>query len=196
MRWVHPRADPAALPVTWEFLIRDPRFRRRAIPAITVVMPTIDTLRERLLARRSSLRRRVDHLADDLRRLDESVGPEIEEEGQEQNLSRVLVGLDDRGRTEIATVDRALGLIDRGDYGRCEDCREDIPLARLEALPTATTCVPCAEERARSAATHVADDHDGARLLPQDTPTDDDLPVSRGAVPPRSRKRATTATRS
>ena len=34
-----------------------------------------------------------------------------------------------------------------GTYGLCEVCGEPIPVARLEALPYATTCVRCASRR-------------------------------------------------
>ena len=163
---------------------------------------TIDTLRGRLLERRRSLLDRVGHLADDLRSLDEQVAPELEEESQERTLGRVLAGLDDRGREEIATVDRALTLIARGDYGRCEDCGEEIPMARLEALPTATTCVPCAENRARITRLRaVIDGANGDRAVTlerQDETTTEglDLPSPKRPVRSRSRKRPTTATRS
>ena len=62
-------------------------------------------------------------------------------------MSRLLGRLDDRGRAEIAAIDDALIRIERGDYGRCEECDEEIPLERLEALPSATRCVTCAEQR-------------------------------------------------
>jgi len=34
-----------------------------------------------------------------------------------------------------------------GTYGLCRLCGERIPRRRLEAVPTATLCVPCQEER-------------------------------------------------
>jgi DnaK suppressor protein len=41
-------------------------------------------------------------------------------------------------------VEHALVRIDRGEYGVCESCGQDIPVARLEVLPYATKCVSCA----------------------------------------------------
>ena len=49
-----------------------------------------------------------------------------------------------RARDHLAEVDRALERLERGDYGRCERCREPIPPGRLEVRPAATTCVRCA----------------------------------------------------
>ena len=43
-----------------------------------------------------------------------------------------------------ADIERALALHDRGEYGRCESCGRPIGAARLEARPTARTCIGCA----------------------------------------------------
>jgi DnaK suppressor protein len=110
-------------------------------------MQAIDVLRRRLMDRRRELFRQVTHTEDDLRRLDTNVPAELEEEAQEAVLASFLTRIDDRGKAEIRAIDRALMLIARGDYGSCEDCGEPIPIERLEALPTATTCISCAERR-------------------------------------------------
>lgn len=52
-------------------------------------------------------------------------------------------------------VEDALRRIKDGTYGVCRACGKDIPLVRLEAVPTTTICVPCKEaenkERRKSA---------------------------------------------
>lgn len=40
-------------------------------------------------------------------------------------------------------VDHALHKFELGTYGRCEDCDEEIPQERLEALPYARLCIKC-----------------------------------------------------
>jgi len=37
----------------------------------------------------------------------------------------------------------ALAMIERGVYGICIDCEEEIPQARLESVPSASRCVSC-----------------------------------------------------
>lgn len=44
---------------------------------------------------------------------------------------------------ELADIDRALELMDKGDYGTCIDCEVKIPVARLMATPTALRCIAC-----------------------------------------------------
>jgi len=42
-------------------------------------------------------------------------------------------------------IEKALKRMDDGTFGLCRVCGCDIPLARLEAVPTTKTCVPCKE---------------------------------------------------
>jgi DnaK suppressor protein len=44
----------------------------------------------------------------------------------------------------LAEVAAALARLDDGTYGTCTRCGTRIPEARLQARPTATTCVGCA----------------------------------------------------
>jgi DnaK suppressor protein len=46
-----------------------------------------------------------------------------------------------RGRMD--QVERALERLDKGRYGWCEGCADEIPVARLTAFPMATLCVKC-----------------------------------------------------
>lgn len=103
--------------------------------------------REKLLAWRRNIFEQVAHIEEDLLVLAENVDPEIESEGQEENLNRLLDRLDDRGKTEIEAIDRALRRIADGSYGTCADCGAAIPAARLDAMLTADTCVRCATQR-------------------------------------------------
>ena len=47
-------------------------------------------------------------------------------------------------RHRLAEVEAALGRLDDGRYGSCEACGRPIVPERLEARPTARTCVDCA----------------------------------------------------
>lgn len=107
-------------------------------------------LRAKLLQRRRALFEQVIRAEDDLRWLDTNVEPESEEEGQEENLARLLARLDDRGKQEIEAIDAALVRIATGSYGRCQVCGEPIGLARLQALPQASMCLSCASKRERA----------------------------------------------
>ena len=44
----------------------------------------------------------------------------------------------------LAEITAALGRLAAGEYGVCTSCGAALPAARLEARPTASTCVACA----------------------------------------------------
>jgi RNA polymerase-binding transcription factor DksA len=64
----------------------------------------------------------------------------------------------ERGETEalastlqesLDEVERALGKLDDGSYGKCEECGEQIAAARLEAMPAARFCITHASTQRR-----------------------------------------------
>ena len=105
---------------------------------------TLAGLRDRLTTRRAELTR----LIDEGRRADEPVSPDKaigrltrQDALQQQQMSAELIR---RHEQELARVQRALRAIDEGTYGLCRRCGEPIAPARLEAMPDAVVCVPCA----------------------------------------------------
>ena len=49
-----------------------------------------------------------------------------------------------QAREHLREIDAALARLDAGDYGTCERCGRPISAGRLEARPTARTCIDCA----------------------------------------------------
>jgi DnaK suppressor protein len=86
----------------------------------------------------------------DLRFVAEDRESEIEERAQEESAAHLLARLDDRGKEEIRAIDRALHRLAEGTYGICVRCKKPIPVARLEAAPTAPHCAHCARQFERA----------------------------------------------
>ena len=107
-------------------------------------MLPIKELRRKLLAQRRELFRAVAQIEEELLWLETDVESEMVERAQDETFIRLLARLDDQQKAEIEEIDRALARIANGNYGRCEVCDQPIPPARLEALPAAAACLPCA----------------------------------------------------
>ena len=99
-------------------------------------------IREELIAKAAQLRERVSKVQRDLR---QPGNPDWKERATEVENDEVLESLDSQGRIELDHIEHALGRMERGVYGVCEQCEEEIPAGRLHALPYSTTCVHCAE---------------------------------------------------
>jgi RNA polymerase-binding transcription factor DksA len=59
----------------------------------------------------------------------------------EQEITLSLLETEGRQLEEIAA---ALERIRQGTYGRCQECRKEIPRERLDAIPYTRYCVDCA----------------------------------------------------
>jgi RNA polymerase-binding transcription factor DksA len=65
--------------------------------------------------------------------------------GTEVYLQEINATLLENENHILAELTDALARIDRGTFGLCENCGKGIPDGRLEAVPYARYCVPCAE---------------------------------------------------
>jgi RNA polymerase-binding protein DksA len=76
---------------------------------------------------------------------------------EDDSFSNLIVDLNfsdiDRDANEIRRIDGALTRLSDGSYGTCIDCDQDIPMARLEAEPTAERCIQCQERFEKTHAT-------------------------------------------
>ncbi len=103
-------------------------------------------LRAKLEARAAELRREI---AATMPRQGSEAGslPRHGEETDDDAVADLETSLDAaaaaRETYELQAVERALERLGGPDFGACEDCGVDIPLARLQVSLTATRCVAC-----------------------------------------------------
>jgi DnaK suppressor protein len=100
-------------------------------------------LRDLLITRRDALRRALAGDLSLLKQLREQTGGDVIDaalDAAQDEISSQLAEVESR---ELANIDRALIRIRKGSYGECEACGNKIPLARLNALPYATSCIEC-----------------------------------------------------
>jgi DnaK suppressor protein len=72
-----------------------------------------------------------------------------EDEGDLATISHereLLYNLHEGDYARVRFIQQAIKAIDRGSYGKCARCDEDINEKRLDAVPWATMCVHCQEE--------------------------------------------------
>jgi DnaK suppressor protein len=71
---------------------------------------------------------------------------EIDTASSEVNL-QFTGRLREREQGLLAKVDAALAKIEKGSFGQCVNCGEDIGLKRLKARPVAELCIDCKAEQ-------------------------------------------------
>lgn len=102
-----------------------------------------------LQQRKTELLERHGRIARHTRHREEPLPQDFAEQAVELENQEVLEALDAEVADELRQIDRALGRLAAGEYQQCGSCGEDIPGARLDALPTTSLCVDCAAEAER-----------------------------------------------
>jgi RNA polymerase-binding transcription factor DksA len=115
----------------------------------------VDEVRRRLRREREQALTRLasltgDHEAMVAASLDTNADDEHDPEGHTIAFERSQIGaLVRQVRHHVAEVEAALGRVEDGTYGACEQCGGPIGEARLEALPATRTCIACAARARR-----------------------------------------------
>lgn len=100
---------------------------------------------EKLQALRKELTNRIEAIDQDIHHKKEPVEKDFAEQVTQRENDEVLTAIDEEAQQTVYLIDAALTRIKEGSYGLCARCGENIPEARLAALPYVTTCVSCAE---------------------------------------------------
>ncbi|HEX5011949.1 MAG TPA: TraR/DksA C4-type zinc finger protein [Planctomycetota bacterium] len=108
-------------------------------------------MRQALLELRSRLQGAIDKLGNEALRADEpdTDSEDVADHGSDAFERNMTLGLMENEARTLHQIEDALEQMEGGRYGVCILCGQAIPLARLEALPFATTCVPCQEKAER-----------------------------------------------
>ena len=103
-------------------------------------------LRQVLIKRRDALRKALAGDLSLLKELREQTSGDVVDfalDSAQDEISSQLAEVESR---ELSQIESALEMMRDGTYGICEGCEKPIPLARLQALPYAATCIECQRE--------------------------------------------------
>ncbi len=106
----------------------------------------LSKLRDVLLLRREALRKALDGDLSMLQSLSQDGGDVMDAamDTAQDEISSQLVEVESR---ELSQIEDALNRLKEGHYGDCEHCDKPIPLARLQAVPYAVSCIECARKQ-------------------------------------------------
>ncbi|HTT46753.1 MAG TPA: RNA polymerase-binding protein DksA [Pseudolabrys sp.] len=107
-----------------------------------------DYFRAKLLAWREDILKEAKETLQHLQEENQN-HPDLADRASSETDRAIELRARDRQRKLIAKIDEALGRIDDGTYGYCEETGEPISLRRLEARPIATLSVEAQERHER-----------------------------------------------
>jgi len=106
-------------------------------------------LREVLIKRRDALRRVLAGDLSSLKELKAQASGDVVDAALDSVQDEISSQLAEVESRELARTENALERMRDGQYGVCEGCGCNIPMARLMALPYATLCIKCQREAER-----------------------------------------------
>lgn len=100
-------------------------------------------MKEILLQRRDALRQAIAGDDSMLKELSQNSGGDEVDFALDCSHGEISSQLAEVASRELAYVENALSQFAENAYGKCEACKNNIPLARLQVLPYATFCINC-----------------------------------------------------
>ena len=101
----------------------------------------LDGLKETLLNEKERILRNIKALGEDVD-FGDSPGIDNEEADEGEEATNKLANIKTL-KERVANIDIALGKVNSGTYGVCQDCGKDIELELLEANPESAVCKEC-----------------------------------------------------
>ncbi|MFF4698649.1 TraR/DksA family transcriptional regulator [Streptomyces chattanoogensis] len=113
----------------------------------------VDEARSGLLSEAGRLRAEIvaseDAIAGLMRDSGDGAGDDEADTGSKNITREHEMALASNAREMLQQTERALGRLDAGTYGLCENCGNPIGKARMQAFPRATLCVECKQRQER-----------------------------------------------
>ena len=110
-------------------------------------LPDAAALRATLAQRQTELEAEINRKRGEVRRdrigFDSSTSTDGGDGAQIDAIGSVHHAEIERDMAELRDISAALARVDKGEYGICADCGEQIVAARLAIWPTAKRCTPC-----------------------------------------------------
>jgi RNA polymerase-binding transcription factor DksA len=115
----------------------------------------LESYRKILLGLRARLRGDLDQMTDEALRRGggeaagnlSSMPLHMADLGTENFDQDFTLGLIENEQDTLAQIEGALGRIEKGTFGVCEDCEQPIAKSRLSALPYTPRCIDCARRQ-------------------------------------------------
>jgi DnaK suppressor protein len=104
---------------------------------------SLKKLKDVLVSRRDALKKALAGDLSALKDLAELTKGDLVDAASDAAQDEISSQLAEVESRELASIDAALERMKAGTFGKCEGCNSNIPLARLEALPSATCCIEC-----------------------------------------------------
>ena len=119
--------------------------KTKKAPSGTTRRKKIREIKKDLVAHREALLNEAENALNELP--EKTIFPDVGDQASAETERSFMLRLRGRERRLLKKIDDSLEKIDRGVYGICEKCGNEIDIRRLEARPVTTFCIECKKEQ-------------------------------------------------
>ncbi|HRY82507.1 MAG TPA: TraR/DksA C4-type zinc finger protein [Candidatus Moranbacteria bacterium] len=117
---------------------------------MTINKETLDELKSALLKEKEELEKNLGRIAKPIDKKEgdyetsfETLGTDKDDNATEVDQYSQNLSVETSLEKQLQEIIGALSRMEKGTYGKCENCGKDIPLERLKANPSARVCLDC-----------------------------------------------------
>lgn len=112
-----------------------------------------EEFRKMLLEKKKKIVRKLSELTTESKEMETNVAQDVVDKAETSYTKEFLLSLSDADREQLLLIDEALKRLQRGEFGLCQLCHQEIGQKRLEVVPWTPYCIDCqekAEEESKS----------------------------------------------
>ena len=102
--------------------------------------------RKLLLERKNSIIRKLSQFYHESKEIETDTVLCVADKAETSYTKEFLLGLTDSEREQLQLIDQALERLEKGEYGLCQVCHQEIGKKRLQIIPWTPYCINCQEK--------------------------------------------------
>jgi len=110
-----------------------------------------EEFRKLLLERKNSIIRKLSQFYHESKEIETDTALDVADKAETSYTKEFLLGLTDSEREQLQLIDQALERLEKGEYGLCQVCHQEIGKKRLQIIPWTPYCINCQEKIERGA---------------------------------------------
>jgi DnaK suppressor protein len=110
-----------------------------------------EEFRKLLLERKNSIIRKLSQFYHESKEIETDTALDVADKAETSYTKEFLLGLTDSEREQLQLIDQALERLEKGEYGLCQVCHQEIGKKRLQIIPWTPYCINCQEKMERGA---------------------------------------------
>lgn len=102
--------------------------------------------KKELLEKKKEINRHLSEFYTESKEVETGIAQDVVDRAESSYTKEFLLSLSNKERKQLSLINEALKRIEKGTYGICQRCTQEIGKKRLEAIPWTPYCINCQEK--------------------------------------------------